>query len=84
MFYHVKLYTISNSEHCTSAIYWLNKNGIKFEEVNLDKDDDAKEDLVELTGQLSAPTLVIAKNTENEIVIGFDPAEYKSHLKDQI
>jgi arsenate reductase-like glutaredoxin family protein len=82
MSYHVKLYTISNSEHCAAAVYWLNKNDIKFDEINLDKDDDAKEELVELTGQLSAPTLVVAKSTENEIVIGFDSLEYKSHLKD--
>lgn len=75
----VKIYTIKHSEHCEQASYWLQDHKIDFDEVSLE-DDDRKEELLKITGQLSAPTLVIEMGDDTEIVIGFEPDKYAKKL----
>ncbi|MFA6082254.1 MAG: glutaredoxin domain-containing protein [Patescibacteria group bacterium] len=78
------LYTISGSEHCRLTKALLLDLKVDFEEVNLDKDDDAKEELVKVTGQWSVPALITinadTSDVEN-IVIGFEPNAIKDAVK---
>lgn len=76
----ITIYTIKQSDHCSVALGWLEKHNIKYHEICLDEDDDAKEELVELAGQLSVPTLVVHKNGGDKMIIGFEPAEYQANL----
>ena len=75
------LYTIPGSEHCRLAKALLVDLKVEFDEVDLDKDDDAKEELVKVTGQWSVPALITinadTSDVEN-IVIGFEPNAIKN------
>jgi glutaredoxin len=51
--------------------------GIKFEEINLDNNDKAIEELVERTGRYGVPVIEIGK----ELIIGFNKTKIEALLK---
>ena len=64
----VKLYTTDHCSKCASAKMLLGRRGIAYEEINLSRDPDSREKLVELTGMFTFPQIVIG----DEPIGGFD------------
>ncbi|MEX0992390.1 MAG: glutaredoxin domain-containing protein [Solirubrobacterales bacterium] len=55
----ITVYTTDPCARCIRAKDLLKRRGIAFEEVNLVKDPQGRRDLVELTGQMTFPQIVI-------------------------
>lgn len=55
----VILYTTSACPFCSSAKALLNKRGISYEEINLARDPDGRQQLIETTGMTTFPQIVI-------------------------
>lgn len=52
---------------------YLNSKGIKFEEIYVDKDPKAAEDMINISGQMGVPFTVITKDDDSqETILGFD------------
>jgi glutaredoxin 3 len=64
----VKLYTTDHCSKCVGAKMLLGRRGITYEEINLSRDPDSREKLVELTGMFTFPQIVIG----DEPIGGFD------------
>ena len=64
----VTLYTTDHCSKCVGAKMLLGRRGIIYEEINLSRDPDSREKLVELTGMFTFPQIVIG----GEPVGGFD------------
>ncbi len=64
----VKLYTTDQLLQCAGAKMLLGRRGIAYEEINLSRDPDSREKLVELTGMFTFPQIVIG----DEPLGGFD------------
>jgi glutaredoxin 3 len=64
----VKLYTTDHCSKCVGAKMLLGRRGIFYEEINLSRDPDSREKLVELTGMFTFPQIVIG----DEPIGGFD------------
>jgi glutaredoxin 3 len=64
----VKLYTTDQCSKCAGAKMLLGRRGIAYEEINLSRDPDTREKLVELTGMYTFPQIVIG----DEPIGGFD------------
>jgi glutaredoxin 3 len=64
----VTVYTTDHCSKCVGAKMLLGRRGIAFEEVNLSRDPDSREKLVELTGMFTFPQIVIG----DEPIGGFD------------
>ena len=56
----VKVYTTDRCSLCVSAKKLLEKRGIDYEEINLARDADSREELSRLTGMYTFPQIVIA------------------------
>ncbi len=72
--------TVYSSDHCP----WCNKvkdflkeNKIEFESKDVGKDVNARQEMVEKTGQMGVPVTDI----DGEIVVGFNVPLLKHHLK---
>jgi glutaredoxin 3 len=63
----VTVYTTDHCSLCTSAKMLLDRRGIGYEEVNLARDPDGRDELVQLTGMFSFPQIVI----DGETIGGF-------------
>jgi glutaredoxin 3 len=55
----VILYTTSACPFCSSAKALLNKRGISYEEINLARDPDGRQQLIDTTGMTTFPQIVI-------------------------
>jgi len=64
----VKLYTTDHCSKCVGAKMLLGRRGIIYEEINLSRDPDSREKLVERTGMFTFPQIVIG----DEPIGGFD------------
>jgi glutaredoxin 3 len=64
----VIVYTTENCSRCVGAKALLNRRGVAFEEINLARDPDARQQLIEVTGRATFPQIVIA----GETLGGFD------------
>ncbi|VVB77778.1 Glutaredoxin [uncultured archaeon] len=64
----IKIYTLPWCPHCNSLKEYLKKNKHEFENINVEEDDEAAEDIIERTGQDGFPIIVI----DDEVIIGFD------------
>ena len=64
----VTLYTTDYCSMCTSAKALLTRRGIAYEEINLARDPDSREELARVTGMVTFPQIVI----DGEALGGFD------------
>ncbi|MBP2243290.1 glutaredoxin-like YruB-family protein [Cytobacillus eiseniae] len=73
----ITVYTTSTCPYCDMMKNFLNEQGLSFEEVNVQLDQDAANRLVETTGQLGVPQTEI----NGQWVLGFDPEKVMNLVK---
>jgi glutaredoxin-like YruB-family protein len=73
----VKVYTTTMCPYCKMAKDFLKENKIKFEEVNLENNEKAVNEMIEKSGQTGVPVLDI----NGKIIVGFDVEGIKKALK---
>ena len=64
----VTIYTTPTCVYCKSAKEFFNENKVEYEEKNVAEDEQAREAMIEKSGQLGVPVIDVKGN----IVIGFD------------
>jgi glutaredoxin-like YruB-family protein len=73
----VKVYSTPTCPYCHMAKDFLNANKIKFEDIDVSENENARNDMVEKSGQLGVPVLDI----DGQIVVGFDKKKIAKILK---
>ncbi|MDP3762648.1 MAG: glutaredoxin domain-containing protein [bacterium] len=64
----VKIYTTPSCVYCRMTKQFFEKNNIKYQEFNVASDTQAREEMVQKSGQLGVPVTLV----DGEIVVGFD------------
>ena len=64
----VRLFSTPACPFCYTLKEFLKKNNIKFEEIDVSKDEKAREEMIKKSGALEAPIVEI----DDQIVVGFD------------
>jgi glutaredoxin 3 len=72
----VTVYTTSTCPWCTKVKTFLHDKGVSFEEKDVSDNNQAAQEMIELTGQRSVP--VIKKG--GQYVVGFDPERLESMI----
>lgn len=71
----VKIYTTNSCPWCVKAKEFFKSENIEFQELNVQDDMNAREEMIKKSNQMSVPVLDI----NNNIIIGFDrPAILKA------
>ncbi len=73
----VIVYSTSMCPWCYKAKEFLKANNIKFEDKNVGEDQEARNEMIEKSGQMGVPVLDIDGN----IIVGFDQEAIKKALK---
>ena len=73
----VKIYTTTNCVYCKMAKEFFRKNNVKYEEINVEKDEKAAEEMIEKSGQMGVPVIDI----DGEIIVGFNKPAIEKALK---
>ena len=64
----VKVYSTNTCPYCTRAKEFLEENRIEFENINVSDDEEAAQEMIEKSGQMGVPVIVIG----DEVIVGFD------------
>ena len=64
----VKIFTTPICPYCFTLKEFLKKHKVSFEEIDVSKDEKARDYMVEKTGKMEVPVVEI----DGEIVVGFD------------
>lgn len=72
----IKVYTTNSCPWCTKAKKYLESKGAKFEELNVQEDMLAREEMLSKSRQMGVPVLDI----NGTVIIGFDQPEIDKAL----
>ncbi|MBI4441653.1 glutaredoxin family protein [Candidatus Woesearchaeota archaeon] len=72
----VKVYSTPTCVYCQKAKAFLKENKIDYEEINVAEDEEAREAMIEKTGQMGVPVIEIG----DTIIVGFDKEAMKKAL----
>lgn len=64
----ITIYTTPSCHYCHMAKEYFKNNGIEYKEHDVSQDNEAREEMVEKSGQMGVPVIII----NGEIVVGFD------------
>ncbi|MGB9675456.1 MAG: glutaredoxin family protein [Candidatus Nanoarchaeia archaeon] len=73
----VKIYTTDFCVYCKAAKDFLLKNKIPFEEINVGEDEEALNEMIQLSGQMGVPVIVV----DDEVIVGFNEPKLRKLLK---
>lgn len=63
------IYSTATCGYCKHAKAFMDKQGIAYEEIRVDRDEKAAHEMIHMTGQQGVPVITNGK----QYVIGFDP-----------
>ena len=72
----VKIYTTPTCPFCVMAKEWFRVKGLEYEEKNVAEDMEARQEMVELSGQMGVPVITL----DGEVVVGFNQTLLESLL----
>ena len=64
----VRIFTSVSCPYCYTLMEFLKEKSIEFEEVDVAKDEKAREEMIKKSGRLEVPIIEI----DSQIVVGFD------------
>ncbi|PIQ91794.1 MAG: NrdH-redoxin [Parcubacteria group bacterium CG11_big_fil_rev_8_21_14_0_20_39_22] len=73
----VTIYSTPTCHFCHAAKEFFEKNDIAFTDYNVASDTDKRQEMVEKSGQMGVPVIVIG----DEVTVGFDEGKIKSLLE---
>ena len=62
---------------CVQVREFLKENKVAFKDIDVSKDSKAAEEMIEKSGQMGVPVIVIG----TEVIVGFDKARMRKALK---
>ncbi len=72
----VKVYSTPSCPYCMKAKEFLKEHDIEYEDINVQKDKKAAEEMVEKSGQMGVPVIEVGST----IIVGFDRDALKKAL----
>ncbi|MBI2013529.1 MAG: glutaredoxin family protein [Candidatus Colwellbacteria bacterium] len=73
----VKIYTTPSCVYCKQAKEYFQKNGVEYTEVDVVRDEAARDEMIKKSGQMGVPVIDI----NGQIVIGFNQKQVEKALK---
>ena len=72
----VTIYSTPTCPFCQQAKDFFKENNVEFEDINVADDEKAAQKMIDLTGQMSVPQIMVGE----EVVIGFDKPKLQELL----
>ena len=75
--HNVKVYSTPTCPYCHMAKDYLKENKVKFDDIDVSKNPSAANEIVEKSGQMGVPVIIIDGKT---VIVGFDRPALKKAL----
>jgi glutaredoxin-like YruB-family protein len=73
----IKVYTTPTCSYCTQAKHFLAQRGLPYKEFNVMEDNDALDEMVQLTGRRNVPVIVCG----SDVLVGFSPSRLEQFIE---
>ena len=73
----VTIYTTPSCVYCKMAKQYFSDNKVEYEEKNVVTDMEAREAMVQKSGQMGVPVIEV----DGQVIVGFDQSQLKEALK---
>ncbi len=73
----VVVYSTPTCPHCIALKEYLKEHNVKYKEIDVSQDREALDEMVQKSGQMSVPVIVIDDET---VIVGFDRAALEKEL----
>ncbi|PIQ92878.1 MAG: NrdH-redoxin [Parcubacteria group bacterium CG11_big_fil_rev_8_21_14_0_20_39_14] len=64
----IKVYSTQTCPYCTTLKEWLKEKNFEFEDIDVNRDEEALNEMLKKSGQLGVPMIDI----DGQIIVGFD------------
>ena len=71
----VKIYSTPTCPWCKKAKAYFKENDIKFTDVDVSSDEAAQKEMIDKSGQMGVPVIIIKDGDKEEVLVGFDQAK---------
>ncbi len=76
----VTVYSTPTCPYCDMAKKFLSDNNVEFTAYNVAEDQERAEEMVKKSGQMGVPVIVVEKDGNEEVAVGFDQGKLQSML----
>ncbi len=76
----VIIYSTPTCGYCTMAKDFLQEKGVEYEEIDVSVDQQKAQAMVEKTGQMGVPVIIVEKDGQEEVLVGFDQVQLSNLL----
>ncbi len=76
----VIVYSTPTCPYCDMVKDYLTENNVEFAHFNVAEDQAKAEEMVQKSGQMGVPVVVIEKEGQEEVIVGFDQGKIATLL----
>ncbi len=77
----VKIYTTPTCVYCRMTKEYFAQNSVQYQEIDVAQDQKAAEEMIEKSGQMGVPVIIITKDDGSEkIIVGFQKEQLAQEL----
>ena len=67
----VTIYSTDMCGYCKLAKQYFNENNVEYTEVDVSTDEAKQKEMIDKSGQIGVPVIVIDKDGQEEVLVGF-------------
>ena len=68
----VIIYSTKTCGFCKAAKEYFDANNITYTDIDVGENQDKAREMIEKSGQMGVPVIVIGEGSEEEVIVGFD------------
>ena len=76
----VTIYTTQTCGYCKAAKEFMQTNNVEYNEIDVSTDRDKAREMIEKSGQMGVPVILVENDGEEEMIIGFDQSRLATAL----
>lgn len=69
---HVTIYSTPTCGYCKAAKDFFKQHGVQYTEIDVAADQAKAREMIEKSGQMGVPVMVIGEGADEQLVVGFD------------
>ncbi len=77
----IKVYSTPTCPYCVTVKDFLKEKGIAYDDLDVSQNEQARNDMVEKSGQMGVPVIII-ETEPPVIIVGFDETKLENALKE--
>ena len=68
----VTIYSTQTCGYCKAAKAYFGENNIEYTDIDVGADQEKAKEMIERSGQMGVPVIVIGEGDEEQLIVGFD------------